>query len=154
MKISDLMVKDVSTCSGDTSLNDIAIAMWNNDCGSVLIVNEQNQPVGIVTDRDIAIGSALKHKSLWEIRADEITAEKTLYTCSESDSVTSALELMQEHQIRRLPIINHQSELAGIISMGDIIASTGKGKNKLPYSDTERMIKAVSAHHNPMPIAV
>ncbi len=154
MKISDLMVKNVFTCHGNTSLNDVAIAMWNNDCGCILIVSEHNKPVGIVTDRDIAIASALKHKSLWEIRADEIAVEKPLYTCSESDSVTAALELMQEHQIRRLPITNHQDELAGIISMGDIIACTGKGKNRLPYSATERMIKAVSAHHTPMPIAV
>lgn len=154
MKVAEIMVKNVSASHEDITLDELALTMWNEDCGCVPLINEQRQPVGVVTDRDIAIASALQHKAPWDICAHEISGNKPLYLCSETDDVKTALELMQRHQIRRVIVVNDDGELAGIISMGDVLARTGTGKNKLSYGAIDAMIKAVSGHHGGLPIAV
>jgi CBS domain-containing protein len=154
MKVAEIMVKNVCSSHADITLDELALTMWNEDCGCVPLINEQRQPVGVVTDRDIAIASALQHKAPWDIYAHELSADKPLYLCSETDDVKVALELMQTHQIRRVIVVNDDGELAGIISMGDVLARTGAGKNKLSYGAIDAMMKSVSGHHAPMPLAV
>ena len=148
MNIQETMVNKVSTCRADSPLDQVALMMWNNDCGCVPVINEQQQPIGMVTDRDIAMGAALEHKSLWEMKAGDITAEKPVYTCRETDDVNTGLELMQEHKVRRLPVTNGNGEITGIVSMGDIVACADTKKSAaLKYDATAGMLKAVSGHH-------
>ena len=149
MNVKEVMVKKVATCHMDTPLNSIAMTMWNNDCGCVPVVDEQNKPVGMVTDRDIAIGAALQHKPLWEITARDITNGRPVYNCGSGDDVHQVLDLMREHSVRRLPVVNRQGKLAGIVSFGDVIASADTSANaELPFSETAGMLKAVSGHHS------
>lgn len=149
MNIKDAMVGNVCTCRPETSLEDVARIMWEKDCGSVPVVDEQQRPVGIITDRDIAIGSVLQHKALWEICARDITNSRPLFTCKQSDDIKNALELMREQSIRRLPVVDAQGKLVGLISMGDIIACAGTDKSaKLALNDMAGMLKSVSGHHS------
>ncbi len=150
MNVKEVMVNNVSTCKRDTPLDAIALTMWNNDCGCVPIVDEKSKPVGIITDRDIAIGAALQHKPLWEITAQDVTNSRPVYKCNSSDDVHQALDLMREHGIRRLPVVNRQGKLAGIVSSGDLIACADlASESELPFLETVGMLKAVTGHHQP-----
>lgn len=154
MNVKEVMVDKVSTCNLDTPLDSIALTMWNNDCGCVPVVDEQNKPIGMVTDRDIAIGAALQHKPLWEIKARDITNSRPVYQCNGSDDIHHALDLMREHSVRRLPVVNRQGKLAGIVSSGDLIASADLAAGaKLPFAETVGMLKAVSGHHQQQQLA-
>ncbi|MDQ2069075.1 CBS domain-containing protein [Natronospira bacteriovora] len=153
MKVNDIMVTDVARCSPQTSLHDIARMMWERDCGAIPLVNEQDQPVGIVTDRDIAIGAALQHRPLWEIRGEEVAHGRAVHCCHPEDDIADALALLERHEVRRLPVIDPSNRLCGIVSMGDIISFTRAGRAR--KGDREMIsaeasldfLRHVSAHH-------
>ncbi len=153
MRVSEIMVREVASCAPQTSLEDIAMVMWNNDCGAVPLVDEQGHPVGIITDRDIAIRAAREHRPLWKIRGEELVQGRWLHCVHFDDSITHALELMEQRKVRRLPVINRLDELCGMVSMGDIVSFTRAarvrkgGRDQISAADTIGFIKHVSGHH-------
>lgn len=157
MKIRDIMHTDVKCCSPDSPLDSVALTMWNNDCGAVPIIDEQGKPVGIVTDRDIAIGGAIQHKPLWEMKSIDVAMNRSLYTCTADDDIAGALELMQRNQIRRLPVVDKQGKLTGILSLGDVVTHTGNSRSnrqtEIPEDATLAMLKAVVSHNQVPSIA-
>lgn len=147
MKACDVMVRDVKTCSPDDTLESVAMVMWNNDCGSVTMIDQMGTPIGIITDRDIAMSCALNHKSLWELSVKDVTNNRSLYMCNENDDVKSTLATMQQQKIRRLPVVNKAGHLEGIISIDDIVACSKETMPDLSYRDTMKTLKAVCTHH-------
>lgn len=147
MKVMDIMVHDVKSCDPDTNLESVAMMMWNNDCGSIPVLNNEGNPVGLITDRDIAMASALNHKALWDITTKEVMNTRPVYTCRSGDDIKSAIKLMQTHHIRRLPVTDGTGHLEGILSVDDIIASSNKGTTDLSYDETMKTLKAVCKHH-------
>jgi CBS domain-containing protein len=155
MNVKEMMTSQVYTCSPSTPLNNVAMTMWNNDCGAVPVVDDQHRPIAMVTDRDIAMGAALQKKPLWELTARDITDSQQLYKCEAEADVEQALDMMREHSVRRLPVVNSSGKLAGIVSSGDIIARANSAEDAaLPFYRTEGMLKAVTGHHAPMPLTV
>lgn len=155
MNVKEVMNNQVSTCTQNTPLNSVAMIMWNNDCGVVPVVDEAHRPIAMITDRDIAMGAALQQKALWELTPKDISSNQLLYKCDVEDDVQTALDLMREHGVRRLPVVNSHGTLAGIISSGDIIAKANSAEHsELPFQCTESMLKAVTGHHAPMPLMV
>lgn len=148
MNVTDLMVKDVRSCGPDTNLESAAMMMWDSDCGSLPIVDDGGNPIGIITDRDIAMASALNHKAPWDITASQVMTDRPLFSCKTTDNIQSALKLMQEHQVRRLPVTDNSGHLQGILSIDDIVACTEKATaTELSFEDTITTLKAVCKHH-------
>ncbi|MFN2362028.1 MAG: CBS domain-containing protein [Marinobacter sp.] len=153
MKVNEVMVTEVASCSPQTSLQDIAMLMWNNDCGAIPLLDPEEHPVGIITDRDIAMGAALQGKALWELRGEDISSARELYCCGPDDSIKKALQLMEAHEVRRLPVVNQYNQLCGIVSLGDIVSFTGtdtakkSGSKKISSKETMEFLQHVSAHH-------
>lgn len=147
MKACDVMERNVTTCSPDDNLESVAMMMWNNDCGSVTMINEMGAPMGIITDRDITMSCALNHKSLWDLCVSDVTNNQSLYMCNENDNVKSMLVTMQQHKIRRLPVVNKAGHLEGIISIDDIVACSKEKAPDLSFRDTMKTLKAVCIHH-------
>lgn len=151
MYVNELMIKDVKCCDWNTTLETAAIMMWDNDCGAIPIIDESSRPVGMVTDRDIAMAAALNHKPLWELRAGDISGHRVTYTCTLGDDIKSALKQMRAHKVRRLPVVNDLGQLQGILSIDDIIAcaerSPARDMPTLSYDDTMRTLKAICIHH-------
>lgn len=134
MLIQDVMTPHVATCTQGNDLETVALLMKNNDCGSIPIVDADDKPVGMVTDRDILILSAQEHKPLWELTVDEIISKEShCSSCSYDDDIKLALALMERHSVRRLPITNREGQLIGILSMDDIVVATASPQ---PDSDT------------------
>ena len=76
MNIDSIMEKEVVTCGPEDTLESAAILMWNNACGAVPIVSEDGRALGLITDRDMAMASALQHKPLWQIKAQEVCGDR------------------------------------------------------------------------------
>ena len=130
MRVDQLMETQVHTCSPQTNLETVAMAMWDSDCGSIPVVDDNGLPVGMITDRDISMSSALNHQPLWNLSAEQVANNRKVFTCSTDDSLETALEIMQSEQIRRLPVVNQGGELQGILSMDDLILAAQPKKTK------------------------
>lgn len=152
MKVDDVMVKDVKACDADANLESVAMIMWNNDVGAVPVVDQGGRPMGMITDRDIVMASALNHKPLWDMTPAEVVRDRPLFTCSPHDDVKTAMKIMWAQKVRRLPVIDGAGRVCGILSIDDIIALAergmrGQGAPELSYDDTMNTLKAVSRHH-------
>jgi CBS domain-containing protein len=147
MNVSDLMERDVVTCHPHDSLEIAARLMWDNNCGSIPVIDEYGVPVGIITDRDIAMSCVLNHKAQWELRASDVTNNRPLHLCSEHEDIKSALHAMLVQRIRRLPVVNAAGRLQGIISIDDIIARSEERAADLSFRDTMDTLKTVCIQH-------
>jgi CBS domain-containing protein len=119
MNVSELMTRAVGACKMNHTLDCAAQIMWDQDCGCVPIVDDDNRVVGMVTDRDICMAALSQGRRLDEIPAERVAA-RNVVTVSLETSVESAEALMQENQIRRLPVVDGAGKLLGLISMNDI----------------------------------
>lgn len=121
MNVSDVMHKPVQCCHPGDSLEQAAEMMARCDCGAIAVVDQSNHAIGIVTDRDIALLAAERHKSLWELKAGELAGRHDLYTCHDDTDVHEALHMMAAKKVRRLPVVGADGELHGMIAMSDIL---------------------------------
>lgn len=116
MKVTEIMTKGVETCSPQTSLQEVAGKMKDLDVGSIP-VTDNDKLVGIVTDRDIVIRGVAAQLSL-DSPVSEILSEDMVTGTPDMD-VEDAAEMMADHQIRRLPIVEGD-QIVGIVALGDI----------------------------------
>lgn len=116
MKVADIMTKEVDTCTPQSSLQEAAAKMKEINVGSIPVV-DNDKLVGIITDRDIVVRGIADNVSL-DTAVSEILSE-SMVTGSKDMSVEDAAELMADHQIRRLPIVDND-KVVGIVSLGDI----------------------------------
>lgn len=148
MKVHDLMVWEAEACRPDSNLADAAMIMWRKDCGFVPVVESPGKRVvGVITDRDICIATATKHKDPQSIRVGEVMSRK-LRTCLPTDDIRVATKAMKEGQVRRLPVTDEQGTLKGVISLNDIVLAGGKAKAGAGLSPTEvvDVIQSISTH--------
>jgi CBS domain-containing protein len=103
-------------------VQEAAELMRSLDVGS-LPVCDGRKIQGMITDRDIAIRAVADGREARQTPVREIMTPELVY-CTEDEDVTAAAQLMHDHQIRRLPIINEQKELVGIVSLGDLAVET------------------------------
>jgi CBS domain-containing protein len=132
------MHKGVVWVSPETSLLEIAHMMQQQDIGSVP-VGENDRLIGMVTDRDIVCRGVANGKDIAELTARDVMTKGIAY-CKEENDIEEALELMEKHKIRRLPVIDENKRMVGILSLGDISHAATKDL-------TADMVKSVSAHH-------
>jgi CBS domain-containing protein len=121
MNVKEVMHTPAQCCHAGDSLEQVAQLMAQNDCGAIAVVDQGNHAIGIVTDRDIALLAAERHKPLWEIKAGELTGQHNLYTCHDNTDVHAALHMMADKKVRRLPVVGSDGELHGMVAMSDIL---------------------------------
>lgn len=134
--LQDILQEDVVTAEPDTPLPTIAAEMKTEDVGAVVIV-EDDEPLGIVTDRKIALALGemenLDEKTARDIMSDDMVAGP------DNMSVYDAIKQLSDENIRRLPVIDEDGELVGIVTLDDIIVLLGK-----ELQETAEIIKAQS----------
>ena len=120
-KCSDVMTKDVVTCTSDASIVEVAQLMKTEDIGPVLIVDNETSHtlVGIVTDRDIVIKVIADGQDTNTTRVGDVMSKK-LVTCHADDDVGIAMKAMAQFQLRRIPVVEDNMRLVGIISQADV----------------------------------
>lgn len=119
MLVKQVMSTPLMTCSMGDSVNHAAELMWEHDCGAIPVVDDSGLAIGILTDRDICMAAYTQGKLLREISVSTVMA-KQLYACSEDDSLIKAEQLMQQHQVRRLPVLDRQGRPVGMLSLNDL----------------------------------
>ena len=136
MNVRDLMTQDVKTCRSHDSLDFAASLMWTADCGCVAVVNETGHVVGMLTDRDICMAALTQAGTLSQLRAETAMATE-IHWCRPEDTLLTALGKMQTNQVRRLPVVDSEGGLVGIISLNDLIReATRPHKGKAPVTAT------------------
>ena len=118
VKVRALMSQDVRTCRPSDSLHFAARLMWDHDCGCVPVV-DQNVVVGMLTDRDICMAAYTQGRSLPELTACGAMS-KHVYSCHPDDLLSAAEQIMATHRVRRLPVIEKDGRLVGILSLSDL----------------------------------
>jgi CBS domain-containing protein len=115
------MTKDVVTATAEATIVDVARLMKNADIGPILIVDNEasNTLVGIVTDRDIVMKVIADGQDATTTRVGEVMSKK-LVTCRADDDVDVAMKAMAQFQLRRIPVVEDNMRLVGIISQADL----------------------------------
>jgi CBS domain-containing protein len=118
LRCRDIMTRDVTTCSPESNLREVADKMEDDDVGSIPVI-ENGRLIGLVTDRDIVCRVIAEGKDTRTTTAREaMTAD--LITCTPDESIIEAIHKMGEHQVRRIPVCDPGGRLQGFIAIGDI----------------------------------
>ena len=145
MRIGNVMSREVRTIAPDSSLRDAAMLMKEIDAGVLPVANDERL-VGMLTDRDIAIRGIAESKGP-TAKVHEVMSQEGRY-CFEDEDLAHVAENMSELQIRRLPVMNRDKRLVGIVSLADL-ATNGS----LPH--TARALHGISqrggAHNQSRP---
>lgn len=142
MKIADVMSKDVRSCSPDETLDCAARIMWEHDCGAVPVVDGRGQIIGMITDRDICMAAYTQHERLSEIRISAIGL-KPVVTVRPDEAPRSAEQLMQQHQLRRVPVADG-GRVVGILSINDLARCATRNPRELPADEIARTLAEIS----------
>ena len=119
MKVKECMSNNVISCSPSTTIYDVAKEMQNNHIGCILVCDNENCMVGVITDRDIVLRCIANDKNVKETPVSEIMTTNVC-TCMEDDNIESAQNKMSKEQIRRLPVIDNEGKIIGILTLGDL----------------------------------
>ncbi len=119
MNISEVMTKNVKSCGQNDSLSYAARLMWENDCGCVPIVDGEGHVTAMLTDRDICMAAYTQNRPLSDMPVSSASSRGVFFARA-SDSVESAERLMQQKQVRRIPILDDDRRLIGILSLNDL----------------------------------
>jgi CBS domain-containing protein len=117
MKVIEVMTDDVLLATPDQTIQEAAQLMAESDTGA-LPVRENDRLVGVITDRDIAIRAVAQNKSP-DTLVREVMSQEVLY-CYEDDDTEEVARNMGENQVRRLPVLNRDKRLVGIVSLADV----------------------------------
>lgn len=124
MKVKDVMHRGAEWMGPETPITEIARKMRDSDIGAVPI-GENDRLVGMVTDRDIVCRGLADGKDCSTLKARDVMSKPIVYARCDED-VEDALRIMERNQIRRLPVIDENKRLAGILSLGDISQAAGR----------------------------
>jgi CBS domain-containing protein len=125
MIVLDLMTRECASVTIDDSLAVAAGRMWEKDCGALPVLDGE-AVVGMLTDRDICMATWSRGLPPDSIRVQEAMSTK-LVSCTTGDSVKQVEAAMRSQQVRRLPVVDPQRRLVGIISLADIVQREGNG---------------------------
>ena len=153
MKVRDVMTTEVGYCQPEAALTEAAEIMWQRDCGVVPVVDQGQKVVGMITDRDICFAVVTKNRLPSEIKISEVIGTNKVRSCLPDEAVEDALRKMRRRQLRRLPVVNEDGILVGILSLADLIRNAGKGKNAVPRKKLLAALREIS-HLRPITLHI
>ena len=122
MKVKDCMCKDVAYLTPNSTVQECAKLMWTKHVGCIPVCDTNKKVVGLVTDRDVILRSIACDKDIKTTPLSEIMTTN-VELCKENDEVKYAQSTMSNEQIRRLPVVNENNEIVGIITLGNLCAN-------------------------------
>ncbi len=138
MKINEMMTTTVNRVTPETAIDEAARMMREDDIGA-LPVEKGDKLVGMVTDRDIVTRILGNGKDATQAHVSDAMSEQMLY-CFEDDEVEDVAQNMSEQQVRRMPVMNHDKRLVGIVSLGDLACNA---QNEV----SGEALEGISEHH-------
>ena len=122
MRVDQVMTRNVKTCHPDDTLERAAAIMWDYDCGSLPVVQGGDgsaRVVGMLTDRDVCMAAYTQGRALRDIIVTSAMSQ-SLCSCRSTDAVGVALKVMETNQVRRLPVLDADDCLIGVLSLADL----------------------------------
>ena len=148
MKVADIMAKPPAYCSPQTNLAAAVEILWRQNCGILPIVDSEEKVVGLVTDRDICVALGTRNRLPSDLTVGEVTSGKVI-ACKPDDDIRGALATMAHAKVRRLPVIDAEGKLQGILSVDDVVLCTEtgtiKGDSELSFEDLANTLKILYA---------
>jgi len=151
MKIQNIMTPNVESCDPQADLSAAAMVMWRQDCGIVPVVDTERHVVGVITDRDICMAVATRHVQPEAVRVADVMSSR-LATVRPHDDVSVALEKMGSERLHRLPVVDGDGRLEGIVSINDLVLHTdpsARRGSELAAADVFRTIRDICTHPVP-----
>lgn len=146
MKVKELMSTDVKSCREETDLATVVRMMWEGDCGIVPVVDDQLHVTGVVTDRDICVAAGTRSLDPARIRVSEAMT-RNVATCFEDADARAALRALKDHRVRRLPVVDRQSRLVGMLSLNDLaIRADLRQGAPVPGEEFLETLRVICAH--------
>jgi CBS domain-containing protein len=121
----DVMTPDPACCTPDTTLDQVAKLMAQNDCGEIPVVDAGDLPIGVITDRDIVCRVVAEGKNPLAHTAEQYMSQPVVTVTADS-SLEEVLATMEKHQIRRVPVVDERGRCAGIIAQADVAWTGGE----------------------------
>lgn len=134
-QIASIMTGGVLVCTAEDSLVRPTQIMWELDCGIVPVVDSEQRLEGVITDRDICMGAYTKGRPLHEICVADVMS-RPVHRCYAEDSLERAIAIMAAAQVRRLPVVNAEQRVVGIVSLADI----GRAAAVLGQREAEHLV--------------
>lgn len=119
MRVEDVMTPSPQCASPDTSIRDVAKMMVDCDCGEIPVVDKNERPIGVITDRDIACRVVAQGKDPNSTQARDAMSTPVVTVMPETD-LEECCRLMEERQIRRIPVVDENGVCCGIVAQADI----------------------------------
>ena len=138
-KCNEVMTKNPVCCLPNDMVAKVAKSMKSKNVGSIPVIdNEKTRKlVGIVTDRDLALKIVAKELDAKSTKVEEVMTRKVV-TCRAEDDLQKALDAMSEHQLRRIPVVDMDNKILGIIAQADVATRVDRPKK------TAAMVKEIS----------
>lgn len=119
MIVAEIMNRTVATCRDSDSLGRAARLMWEQRVGCLPVIDDARRPLGVITDRDVCMGAYTQGRRLEEIRV-AVAMSRPARTCSVTATVEEAEQLMCEHALRRLVVVDREGRVCGLLSLDDV----------------------------------
>ena len=126
MIVRDVMSAPAYPCQVDDTLNRVAAVMWDHAIGMVPVLGAEGEVIGVITDRDVAMAAFLTHRPLNQLPVRE-SMSSTVQTCQDSDPLREVQGRMARAHVRRMPVLDDEGKLVGVISADDLIRASGSG---------------------------
>jgi len=150
MHVQDLMAHPAITCHVNDSLDFAAQMMWDHDCGALPVVNDEGKVTGMITDRDICMAALTQGRPLHELLVN-LAMAKHIIAVGPENSIGDAEQLMSQHQIRRLPVLDAANRPLGVISLNDLAIEAVRPDTQMKHgvSKIAHTLAAVCQPHAP-----
>lgn len=156
MRVHEWMSQPACTCTRDENLASVGMKLFDADCGALPVVDEQGHLLGILTDRDICIALASRHR-----RAEELTAGDVMrfpvFQVEPHQDVRDAMRIMAREQIRRLPVVGENGRVQGMLSVNDLLLGVGskaRSGSEPTVTDVLETLQAISLHPRTLALQV
>lgn len=139
MKVKDIMTTEPACCTPDAALQEAAQMMIDHDCGEIPVVDsfDTYTPVGVITDRDITCRIVAKGLNPLEMQVADCMSTP-LVSVNPDDSLDKCYRVLEENQIRRVPVVDEAGKICGIVALADIAERVSK-------ADSGEVLQQVSA---------
>lgn len=149
MKVQDAMMGTPIFCSPETNLGSAIELLWGRNCGILPIVDAKQKVIGVVTDRDLCVALGTRNRLPGQITVGDV-ATGEVHSCRRQDDIHEALQTMAKKRVRRLPVVNEEGVLEGILSMDNVVLHTeSAGRGRKPELSDEDVVRALREIYGP-----
>ena len=145
MKVKEAMMRTPYHIPLEANLGMATELMWKGNCGFLPVVDAAKKVCGVLTDRDICVALGTRNQTAGQVLVEEVVQRK-VYTCNPEDDVHVALHTMGEGHVRRLPVVDSSGNLAGVVSLDDLLLRAEPNRiGKEPELSADEVVRGFRA---------